>query len=92
MTRYNFATSLSWGGDEPTAEMEVEVDFTAQFGSPETGRFGAPENYDPGAHAEVEDIRVLKIDGREGPFDPDTVKAILGRYYTSRTQNDRGVI
>lgn len=27
-TRYKFAASLSWGGDEPTAEMEVEVTFS----------------------------------------------------------------
>jgi hypothetical protein len=61
--RYTYATCLSWGGDEPTAELEVEVSFSVAWGSPESGRFGPPENYDPGSGSVVEDIRVEKIDG-----------------------------
>lgn len=61
--RYTYAASLSWGGDEPTAELEVEVSFTVAWGSPETGRFGPPEDYDPGAGDLIEDIRVETIDG-----------------------------
>jgi hypothetical protein len=61
--RHTYAASLSWGGDEPTAELEVEVSFTVDWGSSESGRFGPPENYDPGCPSMVEDIRVEKIDG-----------------------------
>lgn len=61
--RCSYAASLSWGGDEPTAELEVEVSFEVSPGSSETGRFGPPEHYDPGSPAVVEDIRVEKIDG-----------------------------
>lgn len=59
--RYTYAASLSWGGDEPTAELEVEVSFSVAWGQPESGRFGRPEDYDPGAASVVEDIRVEKI-------------------------------
>ena len=61
--RYTYAASLSWGGDEPTAELEVEVSYTVAWGTPESGRFGRPEDYDPGAASVVEDIRVETIDG-----------------------------
>lgn len=59
--RYTYAASLSWGGDEPTAELEVEVSFEVAWGSPETGRFGRPEDYDPGCASVVECITVDKI-------------------------------
>lgn len=61
--RYTYAASLSWGGDEPTAELEVEVSFSVAWGSSESGRYGPPENYDPGGPSVVEDIRVETIDG-----------------------------
>lgn len=67
--RYTYAASLSWGGDEPTAELEVEVSYTVAWGSPETGRFGPPEGYDPGAADVVEDVRVIAVDGRPWPVD-----------------------
>lgn len=68
--RYAYAASLSWGGDEPTAELEVEVEYSVAWGSPETGRgyMADPEKYDPGSPDIVEDIKVLKIDGRERPW------------------------
>lgn len=66
--RYTYATTLSWGGDTPTAEVEVEVSFTVAWGSPETGRFGRPELYDPGSPDEVEDIRLELVEGRPRPW------------------------
>ena len=75
--RYTYAASLSFGGDAPTAELEVEVDFTVEWGSPESGRSGRPEDYDPGSPSIVEDIKVLKINGRSGPFEKATVDAIV---------------
>lgn len=75
--RFTYAASLSFGGDEPTAELEAEVDFTVDWGSPESGRSGPPEDYDPGSPSTVEDIRVLKIDGRSEPFEKATVDAIV---------------
>ena len=62
--RYTYSTCLNWGGDVPTCEIDVTVSFTVSPGSPETGRFGPPELYDPGSPAEVEDIQVESIDGR----------------------------
>lgn len=62
--RYRYGASLSWGGDTPTAELEVEVTFSVSWGSPETGRSGRPEDYDCGSPSIVEDIRVETIDGR----------------------------
>ncbi len=74
MTRYRYATTLTWTGfnDEVTGEIEVEVEFSVAWGSPESGRFGPPERYDPGSPHEVEDIKVLTIDGKPGPWAPLT--------------------
>lgn len=66
--RYRYATCLNWGGDEPTAEHEVEVSFTVAWGSPESGRFGPPEHYDPGSGDVVEDIHVHTVEGLERPW------------------------
>jgi hypothetical protein len=66
--RYTYAVCLSWGGDDPTAELEVEVSFEVSPGSPETGRFGPPEHYDPGSPAVVEDIRVHTVESMERPW------------------------
>ena len=75
--RYTYATCLGWGGDEPTAEIDVEVSYTVAWGSPETGRFGPPENYDPGSPDEVEDLRVEKIDGRTVEASPGLLVPIM---------------
>lgn len=66
--RYTYATELSFGGDEPTWEGEVEVSFTVEWGSPPTGMSGPPENYDPGSGTLIEDIRVETIDGKPAPW------------------------
>lgn len=68
MTRYTYACTLSWGGDEPTAEVEVEVSYTVAWGSSETGRNGPPEHYDPGSADEIEDIRLEKVEGKPRPW------------------------
>ncbi|MFD1189716.1 hypothetical protein [Phenylobacterium conjunctum] len=75
--RYTYSTCLNWGGDVPTAEIEVTVSFTVSPGSPESGRFGPPELYDPGSPAEVEDIRVESIDGRSVEQSPGLLIPIL---------------
>lgn len=75
--RYTYATCLSWGGDEPTAEIDVEVSYTVAWGSAETGRFGAPEDYDPGSPDEVENLCVEKIDGRTVEETPGLLVPIL---------------
>lgn len=67
-TRYRYATTLSWGGDTPTAEVDVVVSFSVTEGSPETGRFGPPELYDPGSPDEVEDIRLELVNGKPRPW------------------------
>jgi hypothetical protein len=68
--RYTYATCLSWGGDTPTAEVEVEVSFSVAWGSPGSGRpyYGPPENYDEGSPSEVEDIRLEKVEGKPRPW------------------------
>jgi len=75
--RYTYATCLSWGGDTPTAEIDVEVSYTVAWGSPETGRFGVPEDYDPGSPDVVEDLRVEKIDGRPVETSPGLLVPIM---------------
>jgi len=75
--RYTYSTCLNWGGDVPTCEIDVTVTFTVTPGSPETGRFGPPELYDPGSPAEVEDIQVESIDGRPVERAPGLLVPIL---------------
>lgn len=77
--RYTYATTLAYStGIVPeTDEVEVEVSFTVAWGSPESGRFGRPEDYDPGAASEVEDLKLLSVDGVGGPFDQHDEAAIL---------------
>lgn len=53
-------TTVNLGNDEGS-EFEVTLTFTVAWGSPETGRFGRPEDYDPGCGSEVEDIKVVEI-------------------------------
>ena len=69
--RHSYSTTLSWGGDEPTAEIEVEVSFTVAWGSSGTPTpyYGPPENYDPGSPDTVEDVRILKVNGKPWPVD-----------------------
>lgn len=67
--RYNYTTTLNWGGDTPTAEIEVEVSYEVAWGSPESGRSGPPENYDPGCGDAVEAITLEKVEGKPRPWD-----------------------
>lgn len=66
--RYRYATTLTWGGDTPTAEVEVEVSFTVAWGTPERGNYGPVESYDPGSPSEVEDVRLEKVEGKSRPW------------------------
>jgi hypothetical protein len=68
--RYRYATCLAWGGDVPTAEVEVEVSYGVAWGSPETGAgyMADPYNYDPGSPDVVEDIRLELVEGKPRPW------------------------
>lgn len=80
-TRYTYATTLAYstGAVPETDEVDVEVSFTVAWGSSGTGTpyYGPPENYDPGSPDEVEDLKLLSIDGVGGPFDQHDEAAIL---------------
>ena len=56
-------TTLALSAHEEDDGIEVEVTFTVAWGSPESGRFGPPEDYDPGCGDEVENITVIKVGG-----------------------------
>jgi hypothetical protein len=78
---YSYTTNLSWGGDTPTAEIDdIEVSYTVAWGSPEVGRFGPPEGYDPGSGDMVEDIRIEMIDGKL-PNDYVTYEYVAGETF-----------
>lgn len=66
--RFTYTASLNRGGDTPTWEGEVEVSYEVAWGSPERGRFGPPEDYDPGAGDAVEAICVERVDGKLRPW------------------------
>lgn len=68
---YRYACTLSWGGDEPTAEIDVTVSYSVAWGSPESGAgyMADPASYDPGSGDVVEDIKILTVDGKPWPVD-----------------------
>lgn len=76
--RYTYATTLTYStGDVPEAdEVDVEVSYTVTWGRPET-----PPAYDhgglPADPDEIDDIKLLSIDGVGGPFDQHSEAAIL---------------
>lgn len=86
--RYTYATTLAYStGDVPeTDEVEVEVSYTVAWGSPETGNYGPPEDYDPGCPSEVEGLKLLSVDGVGGPFDQHDEAAILQTIAMNHTE------
>lgn len=71
MTTYTYATTLVWGGDEPTAELEVTCSYSVAWGSPECGRgyMADPALYDPGSPDVLKDIKILTVEGKPWPVD-----------------------
>lgn len=64
--RYTFAATLALTDDGP--ELEVTVSYEVAWGSPESGRFGPPEHYDPGSGDVVEAIHVETVESLERPW------------------------
>lgn len=55
-------TTVNLGNGE-ASEFEVTLTFTVAWGSPSSGHFGRPEDYDPGCDSQIEDIKVVEING-----------------------------
>lgn len=61
--KYLFTTSLSWGGDTPTAELEdVVVRYTVSWGAPAQGPSYASGGQ-PADPDETEIVEIVSIDG-----------------------------
>ena len=69
MSRYRYETTLTFGtdGEADFAEVDVTVSYEVAFGSPESGRFGPVEAYDPGSDDEVHSIRLETVGGKPAP-------------------------
>jgi hypothetical protein len=66
--RYHYACTLSWGGDEPTAELEIECSYTVAWGAPEKGpSYGSGGQ--PADPDEIDDIKIVSVDGKPWPVD-----------------------
>lgn len=52
---YRYAATLSWGGDTPTAELEIECAYSVAWNETDCD--------------EVEDIQILTVDGKPWPVD-----------------------
>lgn len=65
-----YETTLSFGTDgEPDyCEIDVKVEFTVAWGSPETGNYGPPENYDPGSGDEIENVKLVEVNRKPRPW------------------------
>jgi len=65
--RYTFETTvaLESGGQAEGAEFDVKVEFSVAWGSAPTPTYYMmdPRLYDPGSDSEVEDIKVLAVEG-----------------------------
>jgi len=55
-------TTVNLGNGE-AGEFDVKLTFSVAWGSPPSGLSGPPENYDPGCGDEIEDIKVVEIEG-----------------------------
>ena len=82
MTRYTYSTCLSFGtdGEADYSEMDVTISYVVR-----QGRSATPAAYDhgglPAEDAEIDEIRVEKIDGRPVASDFDgTVEAVLAKF------------
>lgn len=51
---YTYSTGLSWGGDVPTAEVDVEVSYTVAW--------------DTGCGDQVEDVKLLTVNSKSRPW------------------------
>lgn len=65
---YHYEATVCLGSDEGS-EFDVKVSYTVAWGSPETGRFGPVEGYDPGSGDEIENIKLLTVNGKARPWD-----------------------
>jgi hypothetical protein len=65
--RHTYTTSLSIGGDTPTWEGEVTLSFTFAPGC-EAQTYGPAERCYPAEAAEIDDLRVEKINGKARPW------------------------
>ena len=66
---YTYSCTLSWGGDEPTAELDIECSYSVEWGTPESGRFGKVEDYEPGEADMIGEIKILTVNGKRWPVD-----------------------
>lgn len=80
-TRCTYAGTLAWGGDTPTAELEVEWSYTVRWGAPARGPSYASGG-EPADPDEIEDIRILTVDDKPWPVD------LFGGYQTERENFD----
>ena len=83
---YSTTAERDPGGDRPV--VEYEATYTITPGTPESGRFGPPERYDPGSPPEVELVDVTR-DGVACEPDDDEVEH-LTRHILDTHQWDTG--
>lgn len=65
--RCKMERTLSWGGDTPTGEAEVCWTYAVTFGAPARGPSYASGGQ-PADPDEVDDIRIVSVDGKPWPF------------------------
>lgn len=65
--RHTYTTTLNWGGDTPTAEVEVTVSYLVCWGTPEQGPSYASGGQ-PADPDEIDDIRLDLVEGKPRPW------------------------
>jgi hypothetical protein len=65
--RFTYTTTLNWGGDTPTAEIEVTVSYLVSWGAPEQGPSYASGGQ-PADPDEIDDVRLDLVEGKPRPW------------------------
>jgi hypothetical protein len=65
--RFSYTTTLEWGGDTPSAEIEVTVSYLVTWGAPEQGPSYASGGQ-PADPDEIDDIRLERVEGKARPW------------------------
>jgi hypothetical protein len=68
VSKHSFTTGVSFGGDEPTWEGEVQLSYSF---TPTSGGFVGSQSLDPPEGPTIEDLAVTHIDGKpKGQWGP----------------------
>lgn len=85
---YSHTLTVDLGAAEDPREFETTVQYGVAWGTPESGNYGPPEDYDPGSGDAVECISIDRVNGAM-TFDVDGNLCVN---LLMEIENDQGLI